>query len=248
MPARPHELPGELIVSFTSYPPRFRTLHRTIRCLVEQAVAPDRIVLWLARDDVAELPQPLRDLDGRFLEIRACDDLRSYKKLVPALEAFPGAWIVTADDDVQYESDWLARLVATAGPGVVNCNRAHRMKSDAAGRLAPFKTWEMNVQDEAARRPSTDLMPIGVAGILYPPGCLDPRVTDRETFQRLAPHGDDLWFYWCARMAGTRHRKVGDSMLLPLWPGSQEQTLWADNAAGGNDRMIAALEGEFPLG
>jgi hypothetical protein len=34
-------------------------------------------------------------------------------------------------------------------------------------------------------------------------------------------------------------------MVLPLLSGSQETNLWAANLAGGNDRMIAALEAEL---
>jgi hypothetical protein len=41
-------------------------------------------------------------------------------------------------------------------------------------------------------------------------------------FQRLSPGGDDLWFYWCARMAGTLHKKVADKMWLVTWPDSQQ--------------------------
>ena len=80
---------------------------------------------------------------------------------------------------------------------------------------------------------------------MYPPHSLDRRSTDREQFQRLCPDGDDLWFYWCARVAGTLYKKVGGKMRLVMWPGSQKSSLWESNEAGGNDRMIAALEAEF---
>jgi hypothetical protein len=213
--------------------------------LLGQTVRPDRIVLWIAHSDVATLPGRVLALDGLGFEIRTCDDLRSYKKLVPALEAFPDAFIVTADDDNQYPADGLERLLRGAEPDVISCIRAHRMTQSADGTLGPWASWELNVADEQAQQPSIDIMPIGIGGVLYPPRSLDPRVTDRAAFERLCANGDDLWFYWCARMAGTRHKKVGDRMILPLWPGSQEQSLWAVNAAGGNDRMIAALQAEF---
>ena len=183
------------------------------------------------------------------MEIRSCDDLRSFKKLVPALEAFPNAFIATADDDIHYPRKWLESLVSGSEQGVITCHRAHRMRRSPDGRLRPYLEWEFAVQDSEARRPSADILPTGIGGILYPPHCLDPRVTDQELFLRLCPGGDDLWFYWCARMAGTLYRKVGGEFRMVTWPGTQESSLWASNEAGGNDRMIRALEEEFgPLG
>jgi hypothetical protein len=192
------------------------------------------------------LPPSIRWFQDRGLEIGECDDLRSYKKLIPTLEAFPAAWIATADDDVYYRRNWLAELVeGLAGRTVVTCHRAHRLKRSKSGGISPYSRWKRDVQDGAARMPSADLVPTGVGGILYPPTSLDGRVTDRSLFQRLCPDGDDLWFYWCARLAGTKHRKVGGSRWPVSWDGSQETSLWETNEHGGNDAAIAALEREF---
>lgn len=244
--ARPHGLPGDLIISLTSYPPRFGSLHLTLACLLDQSVRPDRVMLWIAHNDMGQLPGSVTSLRARGLEIRACDDLRSYKKLIPALEEYPHGWIVTADDDIYYRRDWLAELVeGQDGTADVTCHRGHRIGFSADGSIGPYSEWDRNVQDAAARRPSTDLVPTGVGGVLYPPNALDPRVTDRALFQSLCPDGDDLWFYWCARMAGTRHRKIGGRHWPISWAGTQESSLWNDNELGGNDAAIAALTNEF---
>jgi hypothetical protein len=240
-----HGLPGELIVSLTSYPPRFGTLHLTLACLLDQSVEADRVILWIAHDDIDQLPIAVRRLEERGLEIRVCDDLRSFKKLVPALEAFPDAFIATADDELYYSRDWLETLVEGTEPAVISCHRTHRIKRTAEGSICPYLEWDLDVQDAKARRPSSDILPTGGAGALYPPYSLGPRVTDRAVFQRLCPDGDDLWFYWCARMTGTLHKKVGGRMRLLMWPSSQNSSLWESNETGGNDRMIAALEHEF---
>jgi hypothetical protein len=242
---RKHELPGELIVSLTSYPARFATLHLTLGCLLDQSIKADRTILWIAHDDLDELPAAVRELERHGLDIRGCDDLRSYKKLVPALGEFRDAYIATADDDVYYSRGWLETLVSGTGERVITCRRAHRMTRSEDGALRPYLQWEFAVQDEAAGLPSADILPTGIGGMLYPPRSLDPRVTDRSLFQRLCPDGDDLWFYWCARMAGTLYRKVGGRFRVVTWPGTQASSLWTSNEAGGNDRMIKALEAEF---
>jgi hypothetical protein len=245
---RAHRLPGELIVSLTSYPARFATLQLTLRCLLAQEVRPDRVILWIAHQDIGQLPKSVRRLERAGLEIRSCDELRSFNKLVHALDAFPNAYLVTADDDLHYSRDWLGQLTAAFDPARLEiiCHRAHRVMRDRTGALAPYRQWPYDVQDAAARRASTDIMPTGVGGVLYPPRSLHPLVTDRSLFQRLCPRGDDLWFYWCARMAGTPARKIGGKMRLINWPGSQASALCFDNGdGGGNDRMIRALEAEL---
>jgi hypothetical protein len=245
--SEPHGLPGELIVSLTSFPPRFSTLHLTLRSLLLQASRPDRLILWIAHDDLPLLPAIVRELQGDRLEVRGCEDLRSYKKLVPAVAQFPDAFIATADDDLYYPPDWLQILVegADRSPHVIVARRTARVRRASSGRLAPFHKWESDVQDEASRRPSGDLLPETGGGALYPPNSLHKMVTERTLFERLAPTGDDLWFYWCARMAGTLVKKVGDSLVVTGWSGSPATGLWNANARGGNDGMIRALEAEF---
>jgi hypothetical protein len=232
-------------VSLTSYPARFGTLHLTVACLLDQSLKADRTILWVAHDDISALPHKVTALERQGLEIRPCDDLRSYKKLVPALEAFPEAFIATADDDIYYAADWLETLARGLEDGVIPCHRAHRVKRLHDGHIGPYSEWERDVQDARARRPSKDILATTGAGALFPPHSLAPIVTDRSRFLRLCRNGDDLWFHWCARMTGTLHKKVGARMVLTPWPGSQPSSLWDENERGGNDRMIAALLAEF---
>lgn len=249
-PGRPHSLPGELVVSLTSFPARFPTLHLTLYCLLDQTVRPDRIILWIARENMSALPRAVTKLQRRGLEIRACEDLRSYKKLVPALEAFPRAFIVTADDDLEFARGWLETLVdgVSSTEHAILCHRAHRSVPFADGQLAEYRDWEFDVQDSRARVPSTEIMATTGAGALFPPRALAEFVSDRTMFQRLCPDGDDLWFWWCARVAGTCTRKVGGVNRLFAWPGTEEVALWRVNRTGANDRMIRALSAELPDG
>ena len=108
---RPHGLQNSVVVSLTSYPPRFPYLDKTIKSLLDQSVKADHTLLWIAVDDIEHLPEAVRSLTSHGLQIKTCEDIRSYKKIIPALEAFPEATIVTADDDVYYKPDWLEGLV-----------------------------------------------------------------------------------------------------------------------------------------
>ncbi|UYY57058.1 hypothetical protein [Sphingomonas sp. S2-65] len=243
-----HGLPGALVVNVTSHRARYSSLHLTLRSLLDQSLLADRTILWLAPGDLATLPDESRALTAHGLEIRLCEELRSYKKLVPALEAFPLAFHVTADDDVYYPTDWLAGLVRgyEAGDPAIIAWRAHMLHFREDGRLAPYTDWEAATSRIVAGKDGR-LFPTGVGGILYPPASLHPDVLDRCAFTRFCPEGDDIWFFWMAQRQGSNHRRVDGWLDLVEWPGTQEAGLRVGNISGGNDRQIRAMETEFGL-
>lgn len=244
---RHHSLRKPLILSLTSFEPRFATLHLTLKSLLNQSVAPDQIILWIAHEELPLLPARVRRLAATGISIRGCEDIGSYKKLIYALEEFPDAYIATADDDLFYEPRWLETMVSTAdiSEKVVVCHRAHRIAIDEIGRIAPYESWARNVQDPSSRTPCADLVPTTGGGALFPPRSMAAEVSDRSLFKRLAPTADDLWFYWMARRAGTKFMKVGGKFAMMEWPNPRTPRLWDVNREGENDRQIRNLEAEF---
>lgn len=127
------EVVEDLVVSLTSFPVRISKLHRVIRGLLEQSLQPRKIVLYLSLDEFPDrtVPTELAALAGDRFEIRFVEgNLRPYKKLLYALTDFPGATIVTVDDDNLYPSDCLARLwkASAANPRTVICVRGRCMR------------------------------------------------------------------------------------------------------------------------
>lgn len=239
-PGRPHGLPSELVVSLTSHAARFATLAPTLRALLRQTVQPDRVILWLDDGDLDRLPPEIRDMTG--LEIRTCPTWRSYKKIVPALLAHPGAHVATADDDVHYPGDWLEGMVGAVRTGAsIACHRAHRVVLQERGP-APYEHWRHNL---AVPEAGPLVFPTGVSGVIYAPGVFHPDMTRDDLFMRLAPGADDIWLYWMHRMAGSAPVKIGGRNRILEWDGSQEVSLRRVNrparGLGGNDRAIAAL-------
>jgi hypothetical protein len=242
-PAKPHGLTGTLVVSLTSYPPRFPTLALTMKGLLNQSVAPNRIVLWLALGDAEKLPADVLALKDHGVEIRECDDLKSYKKIIPALELFPDAFVVTADDDRYYPPGWLEALVAgqLSSPGSIVCHRARVMQFDAVGKPLSYRSWYNAISPDDG-----PLMPTGYGGVLYPPKCLPAEVMAREIFLKLAPTADDLWLKWMSAAAATPITLVMKDGPPFDWPGSQGVGLVHSNIRqGGNDRQALALAEHF---
>ena len=72
-----HYLPYDLIVSLTSYPPRFKDLHKTIKTLVNKSLKPDKVILWISYSDKALIPHKVKQIEKKvqFFNIMYCDDL-----------------------------------------------------------------------------------------------------------------------------------------------------------------------------
>lgn len=234
---------SSIVVSLTSYPPRYQTLALTLKSLLTQSVKPKSIVLWIARGEAATLPEEIQALQHYGLEIRYCDNIKSYKKLIPSLEAFPEDAILTADDDVYYDRRWLFRFASqTIVRSQVLCARMHRIVL-RGGELAQYTEWEY---DSNFVEPSILNFPTGIGGVLYPAGSLHADVLDADMFMQLCPTADDVWFYFMAARAGSQFRRLPGDHSFYCWYGSQKSALWLRNVLEGhNDKQIAELERRF---
>lgn len=245
-----HDMAFPVIVSLTSYPPRFQTLAATLKSLIDQDVQPDLVVLWVTADDFLLLPKDVVELKEFGLDIRICEEYLSYKKLIPSLECFPEAAIVTADDDLYFPPNWLSSLLASYDhhhPAIV-CARAHLAKVGADGRLLPYASWVLDTLDTRDVSEFELLFPTGGAGALYPPHVFPAEICDPSGFLRLCPRGDDLWFFWLAEQSGVPHVRVPEHFPLVCWRGSQDAGLFHDNVVGGgNDQQIANLQDALGL-
>ncbi|MGV8934673.1 MAG: hypothetical protein ACOH1I_08620 [Gallionellaceae bacterium] len=242
---KPHNLPAQIIVSLTSYPARFEKLPLTLKCLLTQTVAPDRLILWIAHQDKSALTNDILSLENEGMVIMYCDDLKSYKKIVPTLQIAPEAFIVTADDDSHYWPTWLEDLTTSyAGDNsVVICHRAHKIRLNEFGMPGPYAAWDSDVESNDA---SPLIFPTGAGGVLYPPNIFHTDVLATELFKSLCPRADDVWLYWMVRLAGGKSRKVGKRHRLIDWPGTQETALWKENLVEfGNDPQIAEMACRF---
>jgi protein O-GlcNAc transferase len=139
-----HNLPAPLIVSLTSYPARFSTLPLTLKCLLSQSMHPDRIILWIAHEDKQELTKDILAFKKKGVEIKFCEDLRAFKKIIPTLELEPDTYIVTADDDAFYPPEWLEKLVTCAqeNPGEVIAHRVRRIQLGENGFPRSYLDWK----------------------------------------------------------------------------------------------------------
>jgi hypothetical protein len=256
------------IVSLTSYGKRLSaTAPYTVITLLHQSVKPDKVVLWVGHDDKDNIPEILWELEEKGLELRFCDDLMSYTKIIPSLLEFHEDYIITADDDVYYPENWLERLVTLSEerPNKIICHRAHGIKVDKNRAALPYKKWDRWIEPAAyfalrgrsvpRHRPEA-VFPTGVGGVLYPPGCFHKDVADKELFMKLAPRADDIWLWAMAVINKEYFGGESPYVVIPggysenlqfVEPEQQESALWSYNVRKhGNDTQFTAVVEHCP--
>jgi len=234
-----HNLEPNLIVSLTSFPPRFKKLELTIKGLLMQSIKPDLLILWIAEDDYFLLTPELHALQNNFMwfKIRKCKDIRSYKKLIPTLIEYPNHYIVTADDDVYYPPNWLSGLVAkVTNTKEIIAHRVHHPKF-SYNKILPYRNWHHNYKGNGKT-----LFATGIGGILYPPNCFQNAVLDEDVFMKICASADDIWFFWMARMKGVKVTWSGFDFNTVNWRGTDESGLAVENVENGkNDQCIKKM-------
>jgi len=185
------------------------------------------------------------NLQKAGLEIAYCDDLKSYKKIIPTLNNHPNSFIVTADDDLYYWKTWLQELVEsyTGDPKEVVCHRAHRIQLGKDGLALPYIQWDHEIESSSS---SPLIFPTSGGGVLYMPHIFQNEVTNAEIFQSICPNADDVWLYWMMRLNSVSARKVGTITPLINWPTTQRLALWQHNVDnGGNDLQFFAVAARY---
>lgn len=215
-----------IIVSLTSYPARIQSVHETIITLLNQTVKPDKIILWLSEDEFVDkeenLPSELLALREYGLIINWCNkNVKSYKKLLPALEQYSNEIIITADDDVYYDRCLIESLYNAylKNPNYIYTRRAVEMDfQDTNLKYISPRTNYYNHRQEA----SFLNQQMGGSGCLYPPNSLH-----KDVFKiSLLPTHDDAYFWAMAVLNNTKIQIIdGYNRNLIFRKGTQEQGL-----------------------
>ena len=198
----------DIIVSLTTFGKRLHEVHLAIESIMEQTMKANRIILWLDYSYQNQiLPKALEFQQKRGLEIRFCEDIRSYKKLIPTLKLYPNDAIITIDDDLIYEFDLLENLIEPyiKDQSYIYCHRNHKMLLDKNGKLLSYNNWIHNCNDTS---PNHFNFPTTGGGTLFPPNSLDSEVFNQKVFMSICQYADDIWFKAMALKKGTLAKKV----------------------------------------
>lgn len=248
----------KIIVSLTSYPARMYDVHYAVFSLLNQSCKPDKIILWLTKNQFPngelDIPKKVLALKEYGLEIGWCEDaIKSYTKLLPALSAYPDAIIVTADDDIYYDADWLKKLYeeySVSDGKTIIAHRCHKIIFNNKGQMLPYRKWFFSAEDNSL---SYLNFLTGVGGVLYPPGVLYKDIFNIDKFRKLSPSADDVWFWAMAVLNGTKIKIIKEPCHL-VYTNSQRElglnddgTLMSGNVGcNQNDFQLARVMECYP--
>lgn len=194
-----------LIVSLTTYGRRVNSVYYTITSLLRQTMKPDMVILWLDNDNWSEnnLPNSLKKLQEKGLTIRYCKDIKSYKKLIPALNEYPDSMIITCDDDIYYRNNMVERLVNAykSDPTKIYAHRAHLLTFKQDGSINSYNEW----LEEVSNMSGTAIFPTSGGGTLYVRRLLYKDMCNEDLFMKLSPKADDVWNYFMGFLQGTEN-------------------------------------------
>ena len=131
-----HFLKGEsmqkLLISFTSYPARIKTVYKVVESLWKQRQRADEIVLWLSTEDFPkqwdDLPKSLKSINGQngFRVEWVNENLKSHKKYLYSLQNRDQI-VITVDDDTYYDDMMVSTLMESyrKHPYAVSARNVH---------------------------------------------------------------------------------------------------------------------------
>ena len=246
----------KLIISLTSFPERLYDIHFCLYSLLNQKLKPDHVILWLAKNQFPngelDVPNEVIKLKDNGLEIKWCDDLKSYKKLIPSLKMYPNDLIVTADDDLFYSENWLKQLYDEhiKYPNEIISQRTRKISMMGDDSFLCYNDWKFVIGDES---PSHYNFSTNGAGSLFPPNCLYKDITNENLFKKLSPQADDVWIWAMAVLNRTKVRVVPNNNPSLVYVNLArelnllgEKTLFSSNVSGGNDSQISNVINYYP--
>lgn len=241
----------KIILSLTSFPSRIEVVGYVIKSLFNQTVKPDRIILWLADEQFLnkQLPDLLKELCEKGLEIRYCEDLKSHKKYHYALqEQREDELVITYDDDIIYPENSVEMLYKTHlnFPRCIVCNRAAEAFIEN-GRIVPYNKWKV-YSSEGVNKASAHLFPSTGSGTLYPYGSISKEAFNTKNMMECAFSADDLWMRFMSALEGTKVIKTRKChRTFSVLEDSQKESLQVENCLNnGNDLAMERLCEKYP--
>ena len=240
----------KIILSMTTWPPRYETTGNVMAGLVNQiqedslqekvhavlALSEEEVCSTYARKAACELMDEMEKMGVEVIIDHG--NTRSHKKLMPALERYPGHAVIVVDDDQRQQNGWLKTFVKDheEHPDDIiygmSTSRVFVLDRQIIEERPHGKLWL-----STPGKTSTDLKPAnGSSGTLYPAGTFqDERFFDRELYMRLSPSSDETWQWAFGKMAGKTYRCLSAHNVPYPSDARTDCALWNENHSKYND-------------
>lgn len=256
-----HQMPNrkrKVIISLTTIPERIFNVYLTIESLLRQKYKPDKIILWLAKEEFHNITIPieLERQRKRGLEIKYCCNLYSHKKYYYTMKLFPNSLLITADDDILYSENFVKNLIKAyiKAPGNIICCRSHFITyyDNSHKKIRGYNDW-IGYED----REYIDSIPdnrqffTSGSGALFPVWKMPQVTLYKHLFLQLCPTADDVWLNFMARInhLGIINLQTCDGFFISIEE-NQKKSLSDINLSKSpmnNDQQIKLMQAHFNL-
>lgn len=247
----------DIVISLTSYGKRVtEALPYALYSLLTQTLLPKKIVVYLDKDNWSDnrLPVILRRIKEIGVDFRYCEDLRSYKKLIPALSDFPDNPIVTVDDDFYYNPMYLEQMMKayTSSDKKTVLGQWGCIPEKKAGKFLPYSQWK----DCKYGTEESPISFFGCGGCYYPPHVFDEEILKKDLFMKMCPTADDIWFWIMEERLGIKRKYInqkGYGWNIPVdriydYKVTADNCLTTENVVNGkNDIQLRTLLDYYQL-
>ena len=195
---------GLYIVSLTSFHIRIPKLWLVVESILRNKVKPDKLILYLQAESLKDIPTSLIEMEKRGVDIILCDSsLRSHNKYIHTMKEYPNSYIITIDDDIFYRDDFVGTIIENSKkhPNTIICNWAKIINNSST----KYREWAEPTHPEVNKA----LLPIGCAGVLYPPNTLHKEVFNTKAIKDLCLTADDIWLAAMHLLKGTKKYYTG---------------------------------------
>ena len=208
----------KIIVCFTTLPDRLSYIEKTVESIVEQSLKPNKIVLYICKDDFNEVPPLLKAMENEYeiFEVKLINDnYRSATKLIPALDDFPDDILINIDDDLIYKSDLIKNLVDCYhkfGDKRIYSVAGHKLYFDAK------KILHKNYEHITYEYDGYDCSFLSGHGTLYPPHIFDgTKIKNFDLMKKMCVTHDELWFWANAVINNIKTHVIGRYAYCHDW-------------------------------
>ena len=169
----------KIIVSLTSYKPKFKNLHLVIQSIFNNTMKPSKMVISLYKEDLIYLTKYLKDMiNSKKIELIVMDiDLKSHKKYFEVMKKYRDYAIITIDDDIIYTNDLIETLYKSyvQYPNCIHSRQVEKI-TFKNNEILPYNKWIKKYKYEL--NPSFNLFANTCSGVLFPPNILN--ITDEN--------------------------------------------------------------------
>lgn len=204
-----------LTVNLTTTSERLDLCSATIWSLLHQERVPDKIYLWLSKEPyladrgVSVLPACITDFFKftSILEVKFCENIGPYRKVIPALRnASENDILVYADDDVIYGKKWLVNLeneFLLHEKKCVIASRIRIVKKNLFGLNQNYNMYPIYLGSDSLK---SKFIITGVGGCILMKKHISDEFLYDDCFINIAPKADDLWISKVLEVSGAEVR------------------------------------------